>query len=42
MTDIATLLGQAVLDLVVLLFGDFHARIMPYGYASVQPSVNTP
>jgi hypothetical protein len=35
MTNIATLLGQAVLDLAVLLFGDFHARIMPYGYALV-------
>ena len=42
MTDIATLLGQAVLDLAVLLFGDFHTRIMPYGYALVQHSVNTP
>ena len=42
MTDIATLLGQAVFDLAVLLFADFHARIMPYVYASVQHSVNTP
>ena len=41
MTDIATLLGQAVLDLALLLFGDFHARTMPYGYALVQDSVNT-
>ena len=30
MTDIATLLGQAVLDLAVLRFGDFHLRSMPY------------
>ena len=42
MADVAALLGQAVLDLAVLLFGDFHPRSMPYGYASVQYSVNTP
>ena len=30
MADAAALLGQAVLDLAVLRFGDFHRRGMPY------------
>jgi len=30
MADVAALLGQAVLDLAVLRFGDFHLRSMPY------------
>ena len=30
MADIAALLGQAVLDLAVLRFGDLHMRSMPY------------
>ena len=30
MADVAALLGQAVLDLAVLRFGDFHRRSMPY------------
>src|SRR5215207_9590719 len=30
MADIAALLWQAVLDLAVLRFGDFHRRSMPY------------
>jgi hypothetical protein len=30
MADVAALLGQAVLDLAVLRFGDLHMRIMPY------------
>ena len=42
MADVAALLGQAVLDLAVLLFGDFHPPSMPYAYKSVYPSVNRP
>ena len=30
MADVAALLGQAVPDLAVLRFGDFHLRSMPY------------
>ena len=30
MADVAALLGQAVLDLSVLRFGDLHKRIMPH------------
>ena len=30
MADVAPLLGQAMLDLAVLCFGDFHPRSMPY------------
>jgi hypothetical protein len=32
MADIAALLGQAVLDLAVLRFGDFPLRSIPYTY----------
>src|SRR6185436_461226 len=30
MADVAALRGQALLDLAVLRFGDFHLRSMPY------------
>src|SRR5512139_1908656 len=42
MVDVAALLGQAVLDLAVLLFGDFHPCSMPYAFALIYPSVNRP
>jgi len=42
MAYVAPLLGQAMLDLAVLRFGDFHPRSMPYTYPLVNPSVNTP
>jgi hypothetical protein len=42
MAYVAPLLGQAMLDLAVLRFGDFHSHSMPYTYPLVSPSVNTP
>ena len=40
MGDVAMSLRQAVLDLAVLLFGDFHPPSMPYAYELVYLSVN--
>ena len=40
--DVAALFGQAVLDLAVLLFSDFHPCSMPYTYTLVHNSANRP
>jgi hypothetical protein len=37
MAYVAPLLGQAMLDLAVLRFGDFHPRSMPYTYPCSKP-----